>query len=176
MINRMYVRINLGVQDGNWKPGVPFINDPKYGLNNLSDSEKNKVLTGFCKFLAIQMRKLLKNRIVTQYRYLYWAPLTPGYTALKAKLGLSPNIWEATGLLLKSIGYYKEGDSYIVGVNPHVYYPNSRVKVLFVAKCMEFGTRYMPARPLFGPTINFMRRHVRKYWELYLSTKYRRLL
>lgn len=168
MVNKMAIKVNLSVKDGVWRPGLPLINDPKYKLNTLPYDKKIEVLEDFSKYLAEQMKKLLIRRIKTQYSYLRWKPLTPGYEEFKKKSGLSSNIWEATGLLVNSIICYKESNFYVVGIDPRAKYPNSKVSVLFVAKCMEFGTRYMPARPLFGPTVSFMRRHVRKYWEKFL--------
>lgn len=173
MINRMSLKVNLDVKYGNWSAGSPLINDPKYKLNKLSVSEKQEILSQFSQYLADRMVDLLKKRIKTQYRYLKWSPLTPGYLAFKSRMGLSLNIWEATGYLLNNITYYQEGNNYIVGIDPYVVYPDTKVNVLFVAKCMEFGTRYMPARPLFGPTVMFMRRHVRKYWESFLENSMR---
>jgi len=167
MVNRMSLKVNMNVKDRKWRPGLPLINDPKYNLYSLPMNEKIQILDKFCEYLANSMKNLLVKRIKTQYRYLRWAPLSTGYVEFKKKLGLSPNIWEATGLLVNSITYYIEGDNYVVGVDPKIKYPNSNVRVLFVAECMEFGTKYMPARPLFGPTINFMRRNVRKYWEAF---------
>lgn len=169
MTNRMYINVNLNVNNSKWSPGSPLINDPKYGLNTLSNNDKMKIQNDFSRFLAKTMRDLLKKRITTQYRASSWVPLSKGYVAMKDRLGLSPNIWEATGYLLDSISYYRKGNEYIVGIHPNKKYPNSRTKVLFVAKCMEFGTEYMPARPLFGPVVTFMRRNIRRYWELYLD-------
>lgn len=164
----MSLKVNLNVHNGVWKPGSPLINDPKYGLNTMTPEQKIEILTDFSKFLADNLQRLLIKRIKTQYHYLRWKPLSPGYAEFKRKLGLSPNIWEATGTLVNSITVYRESSYYVVGVDPYRRYPDG-TNMLFVAKCMEFGTRYMPARPLFGPTINFMRRNVRKYWELFLE-------
>lgn len=172
MVNRMTLKVNLEVQDGNWTPGLPLISDPKYGLQDLSINDKYKILDDFCIYLARKMRDLVKRRIDVQYKYLRWEPLTPGYAEFKRKAGLSENIWEATGLLYKSIIAYRWFDSYVIGIDPCAFYPDTKTSVLFVAKCMEFGTRYMPARPLFGPTIRFMRRHVREYWEAYLRDEF----
>lgn len=168
MINRLTLRINMNIEDNDWTPGLPLINDPQYGLNDLSKYEKDKILNKFCQYLARKMRALLKYRINTQYNCLKWAPLSTGYEEYKRAVGLSPNIWKATGFLVDSIKVYKKGGCYVIGINPNLKYPKSNVSVLFVAECMEFGTRYMPARPLFAPTIRFMRRHVRKYWEAFL--------
>lgn len=167
----MTLEINLHVPDGRWTPGLTLINEPQYGLNDLSLEDKEYIIEGFVKFLAERMRDLLKKRIKSQYQYLVWRwpPLSEGYKKFKEKLGLSPNIWEATGVLVNSIISYKWMGKYIVGIAPNKKYPKSKVSVLYVARCMEFGTRYMPARPLFNPTIRFMRRNVRKYWEKYLE-------
>jgi len=168
-VNRMSLKVNLeGIEDSIWKPGSPLINDPKYGLSKLPPIKKMAIINKFTEYLAYKMRDLLIKRIKTQYSYLRWEPLTEGYKKYKEKVGLSPNIWEATSLLVDSITYYKHDNYYVIGIPPNIKYPNSNVHVLYVAKCMEFGTKYMPARPLFGPTIRFMRRNVRKYWELFL--------
>ena len=172
MINRMSLKVNLDIDKGEWSAGLPLINDPKYHLNNLSYDDKMKILGNFSEFLAKTMTRLLKYRIKTQYSYLKWAPLTPGYLEFKKRAGLSENIWEATGKLVNSITYYRQGSNYIVGIHPNSKYKGGP-SVLFVAKCMEFGTRNMPARPLFGPTVKFMRRHVRQYWELFLEDSMR---
>lgn len=169
-INRMSLKVNLEGLEGNiWKPGSPLINDPKYGLNTLPPVTKMAIVNKFTEYLADKMKDLLVKRIKTQYSYLRWKPLSAGYQKYKEKVGLSPNIWEATQELVNSITYYKHDTYYIVGIPPNKKYPNSKVKVLFVAECMEFGTKYMPARPLFGPTLRFMRRNIRKYWELFLT-------
>lgn len=169
MVNRMHIKVNLDIKTNYWSPGLPLINDPKYGLNDLTQEEKLQIQSDFTKFLVKQLKKLLKRRIKTQYQYLRWAPLTPEYAEFKRRTGLSENIWEATGLLVDSISYKRVSDYYIVGIDPNKMYPGTHTKVLFIAKCMEFGTRYMPARPLFGPTVYFMRRHIRSYWELFLE-------
>lgn len=173
MVNRMSLKVSLDVKNGKWKPGLSLINDPIYGLDKKSPDDKIKILNSFSEFLSERMSELLQKRIRTQYSYLRWEPLSPGYAEFKRKVGLKPGIWQATGLLTKSITHYRENDYYVIGIDPNVKYPDSHVSVLFVAKCMEFGTRYMPARPLFGPTVTFMRRHVRQYWELFLEQSLR---
>lgn len=173
MVNRMSLRVNLDVKGNKWKPGLPLINDPKYELNNKTPDEKLLILDEFSEFLAERMSELLKRRIITQYSYLRWEPLSSSYTEFKKKVGLKSGIWQATGFLTKSITYYRENNYYVIGINPEVKYPDSNTSVLFVAKCMEFGTRYMPARPLFGPTVIFMRRNIRKYWESFLKQSLR---
>lgn len=167
----MTLYVNLDVKQGTWRPGHPLINDPVYGLNDLPDEDKYQILTEFTEFLSIKMKELLVRRIKIQYRSGSWVPLSDSYQRFKESRGLSPNIWEATSYLVNSITTYKSGSQYVVGIPPHLRYPDGGPNVLLVAKSMEFGTRNMPARPLFGPVVRFMRRHVRRYWELFLSER-----
>lgn len=147
-----------------------FLNDPLYAsiFLGLSDYDKERILIGFVRYLAVTMRKLLKKSIHSQYYSRYWDPLNPQYEKFKAEHGLSENIWEATGRLVDSISYRRAGNTYIVGIPPEATYPNG-TSVLYVAKCMEFGTKNMPARPLFAPVVRYIQRHIRIYWELYLK-------
>ena len=166
MINR--ISLYVDVTKHSYSP-IGFINDPRYvGMfAEMNSYDREKVLEGFVRYLAITMKKLLKNSIHKQYYSRYWEPLSRNYLKFKQKHGLSENIWEATGKLVDSISYRKQGDRYIVGIPKSAKYPNG-VSVQYVAGCMEFGTENMPARPLFNPVIRYIRRHVRIYWELYL--------
>lgn len=167
MVNRMELQIN--VTNTRYTP-MGFINDPLYAplFHNMSDHEKESVLIGFVRYLAITMKKMLRSSIKDQYYKRYWEPLSPSYAKFKEEHGLSENIWEATGKLVDSISYQKRGDKYVIGIRPGSKYPNG-TSVLMVAKCMEFGTKNMPARPLFAPVIRYIKRHIRVYWTLYLS-------
>lgn len=162
LVNRMTLVIN--VTDERWKPGSSFLNDPKYGLDKY---DGQALLEEFSRYLANEMKNLIKERIDVQYRYLRWDPLSPGYLEFKKRHGLSEDIWKATGRLYDSIEAYPFGGTIIVGINPSAHYDNG-TNVLFVAKCMEFGTDKMPARPLFAPTVRYMRRHIREYFESFL--------
>lgn len=173
MVNRMELFIN--VTDEVYSPRG-FITRPEYSylFSSMSDQDKEKVLVGFVRYLAITIKKLLKSSIKTQYYSGRWEPLSDSYLKFKSDHGLSENIWEATGKLVDSISYYRHGDRYIVGISDSAKYPNG-LSVRYVAKCMEFGTRNMPARPLFAPVMKYVRNNIRTYWELYLMNPHKYL-
>ena len=166
MVNRMNLYINVTKQ--NYSP-MGFIADPRYAdiFLNMSEEDREKVMVGFVRYLTITMKKLLKSSIKKQYYARYWEPLSHNYLKFKREHGLSENIWEATGKLVNSISYRKQGNRYVIGIPKSVKYSNG-VSVQYVAKCMEFGTKNMPARPLFRPVLRYIKRYIRVYWELYL--------
>lgn len=147
-----------------------FIHDPQFSdmFSKLSDRDIELIFNGFIKYLAKTMRTMLKKSIEFQYYKGRWAPLSPAYLKFKQAHGLSENIWEATGRLHDSISYRKSGDKYIIGIRPNATYENG-TSVQYVAVCMEYGTENMPARPLFRPVTNFIKRNIRLYWINYLS-------
>lgn len=166
MINRISLYVNITKHK--YSP-MGFISDPRYAsiFMNMNESDRERVLTGFVRYLAITMKKMLKESIKKQYYRRYWDPLSVQYLKFKADHGLSLNMWEATGKLVDSISYRRQGDKFVIGIPRSAKYPDG-VSVQYVAKCMEFGTKNMPARPLFNPVIRYIRRHIRTYWELYL--------
>ena len=117
--------------------------------------------------MAITIRKFLKQSIKEQRYRGRWIPLSPGYLEFKRKHNLSENIWEATGELVDSISYRRYGNQYIIGIDPKKTYP-SGANMLEVAQIMEYGGKHMPARPLFTPVFNYVKRHINEYWNDYL--------
>lgn len=130
-----------------------------------------KLRTAFSRYVAELYVKELIDAINSQRYKGRWEPLTPGYLRYKKEHGLSTNIWEATSLLKESITVYRSGNSYVVGVNRNLKYPNSNVKVYMVIRWMEFGTSRMPARPLFAPVKRKLERNMRKIWESFLEER-----
>lgn len=122
----------------------------------------------FVKYMAKELRRQYKDAIKKQRFINRWKPLSVSYKTYKQEHHLSLNIWEATGLLLKSISYRRMSRGYIVGINPRVRYKNG-LKVLDIARMMEYGTRKMPARPLFTPILNQVRKNISRYWKKFLK-------
>lgn len=137
-------------------------------LSNLPQSSKYLVLEGFLRYLAITMRKMLKYSIRNQYYKSRWKPLNKKYLEFKKSKGLSENIWEATGLLYKSISYRRVGNRYVIGINPKITYKDG-TPVYLVARYMEYGTKYMPARPLFKPVLRYIKTNISTLWRLYIT-------
>lgn len=166
MVNRISLYVNI--TKTTYSP-MGFISDPRYIsiFANMNEQDRERVLTGFVRYLTITMKKMLKQSIKKQYYVRYWEPLSHNYLKFKREHGLSENIWEATGKLVSSISYRRQGNKFVIGIPKNVKYSNG-VSVQYVAKCMEFGTKNMPARPLFNPVLRYIKRHIRTYWELYL--------
>lgn len=124
----------------------------------------------FAKYLARAMKHELIRAIRNQRYDKSWAPLTFNYRRYKIDHKLSLNVWEATGLLKKSIVARKRNGYYEIGVHPTRRY-NNGARVIDVAKWMEYGTTKMPPRPLFRPIIQYIRKNIGRYFKKFCSMK-----
>lgn len=124
----------------------------------------------FAAFMAKEIRDQFREAIEKQRFKSTWPALSIPYLTWKKKNHLSLKIWEATGYLRKSIVYRKRNGYYLVGIDPYKKYKDGP-SVLFVAKCIEYGTSRMPARPLFRPIFNQIRKHTGRYWKKFLKEK-----
>jgi hypothetical protein len=120
----------------------------------------------FVAFMAIQYKKELVKAIDTQRFAKKWKPLNVAYLEKKRRMGLSLNIWEATGQLKESIIVIKKRGAWVVGPDPDAYYHRTKpVRILLVAHWLEYGTkRGIPPRPLFRNVTSYMRKHIRDYY------------
>jgi len=130
----------------------------------------DKLQQEFASWLADTMAEMLVDYINLQHYLGRWTPLSPAYKEWKESVGLSTDIWIATGTLRDSIRSKKISGGYSVGPDPHAEYENG-VSVLDVARWMEFGTSRMPARPLFGPVTDNIRKHSRAFLKRFLAEK-----
>ena len=124
----------------------------------------------FVGYMCELMRDNIKKAIELQRYRAKWRPLSIPYMKYKRLHHLSLKTWKSTGLLYRSIAYKKHNDHYIIGINPYARYRNG-IKVLDVARYLEYGTRKSPARPLFRPVIFEMRKNLKKYWITFLKEK-----
>lgn len=143
-----------------WAPG-----------SRLAGTEYRNLLTAFSRKIANLYVEELVKAIESQRYKGRWEPLSPDYLKYKQEKGLSTKIWEATSLLKDSILVYRSGNSYVVGVNRNLKYPDSSVYVYEVIRWMEFGTSRMPARPLFTPVKRRIERNIRTLWEEFLEER-----
>ena len=124
----------------------------------------------FVEYMAEKMRDEIKKAIEFQRYRVKWRPLSIPYMKYKRLHHLSLKTWKATGMLLRAIAYKRHNDHYIIGINPNLRYRNG-IRILDVAKYIEYGTRKMPARPLFRPIIFEMRKNIKQYWWTFLKEK-----
>lgn len=157
---------------------IPVINRKylplKVSLRDKTVHEKTQ--EEFAYYLAKEMRLYLKQAIKLQKYKIHWKPLSVKYLEYKRRKGLSLNIWEATSLLVDSISVRKYGNYYIIGFPVKAKYPGTNLKVLQVAKWMEYGTSRMPARPLFNRVYEYFRKSVSQYYKKFLNLKAKGLI
>lgn len=122
----------------------------------------------FAKYLARTFKTMINEAIKKQRYANRWQPLSYSYMRYKQIHNLSTNMWEATGLLRKSIVARRRNGYYMIGVDPTKRYKDGP-KVIEVARWMEYGTSTMPARPLFRPIMTYIRKHIRDYWNKFLK-------
>lgn len=169
----MGISLKIGILDSKYSPRI-FVRDPNFGFSHLNRVIQEEIENDFMKYLSGVIKKELKSAIKTQrYATRLWKPLEKKYLEFKRTHGLSENIWEATGKLVDSIIYRRLSNEYFIGIDPKAKYPNG-TSVEFIGKCMEFGTKNMPARPLFAPVMRRVKRNIRNHWLDYLHWRFPR--
>lgn len=122
----------------------------------------------FAKYLADLMRDEFVAAIEDQRFANKWPPLSFNYLRYKRIHRLSLKTWEATGVLKDSIVSKKRLGYYYVGIDPNRRYRNG-ARVLDIASYLEYGTSRMPARPLFRPIFEDIRKNLDNYWMDFLE-------
>lgn len=143
-----------------WRPGT-----------RIAKKEHQRLLGQFAHYMAKVMAEEVRKAIISQKFANNWAPLSEDYLNFKKRHGLSLKIWEATEFLRKNIVAYRSNDKYVVGVSKRIKYPKTDVHAWKVMFWMEFGTKNMPARPLFRPVATNLRKNIRYHWIQFLKTK-----
>jgi len=167
-----------------WKPGSRKI----MNFKRLPIEAREELLKYFTAFMAMEYAEQLYRAIETQRFKRLWADLTPKYLKHKELMGWSTQIWEATGLLKNSIGFWRlhrAGVHYAVGIRSNAFYTTEtgeKLSVRKVAQWMEYGTGEkaedgkgkpgfpgMPARPLFRPMRDQMSKNIDFYFKKFLG-------
>lgn len=134
--------------------------------------DREELLGRFARYIATIYSKKVKEDIDSQRYKSRWEPLSPEYLAWKKSQGLSTNIWEASSLARDNIGVWRSNDKYVVGIKRNVTYPGSNIPAYKVIRMLEFGTEYMPARPLFMPIQRDISSNIRRYWDEFIEEYY----
>lgn len=146
-----------------WNPG------------KVSPQDVLQMTQAFAGYMAWVYAHELKRAIQRQTYAWTWDPLSPRYAAHKRRQGLLEGMWSATGLLMDHIVAWRDPyhGSFIIGPDPKLHYQRGRswVSIVQVAEWLEYGTRHMPARPLFRPLLRDLRRSLADYWGQFLLSK-----
>lgn len=141
----------------------------RVGYKSFKKRITDREYTDFCIYLSSIFVDLLVDTINKQkYAHTKWPSLSIPYLQYKKKKHLSLNIWEATGLLKRSIKMYREGEFLNIGFKDSDRYPKTNAKVNTVARYVEYGVpNRMPPRPLFRTVLNLVRRNIQRYYNKY---------
>ena len=108
----------------------------------------------FAKFVANEFKNRFQKVIDRQS--IHWKPLSHEYLLYKERHGLSLKVWEATGLIKRSI-CVRQRNGYLE-IGPDKRKKHKGVSITDIAFYMEYGTSRMPARPIFRPVLRSLRR------------------
>lgn len=132
---------------GNWT-GITRLIDNLVGDFNMSASET-------LQDMAEKTAEAAKRHIMAQD--LAWVALSRRHIKYKKRKGYRSPIYQMTMTYYGAIGVYKGGsgkNTYMAaGVPEGVTNPDTGAELTDVSKWMEFGTRTMPARPLWAPSL-----------------------
>lgn len=91
-----------------------------------------------------------------------WEPLSPAYEEFKAQTGLDPRIMIATSFYKDHIEIWEEGGHIYLGAKPGVIHKPSGMPLVKIMRIHEYGTKTVPARPLWRPLLSkFVRKNKR---------------
>lgn len=133
---RSFLKINT---IGNWGGVMKAFTEMGFDINQAA---KNGQISAAKKIL-----KLVKNHI--QKQDLPWEQLQRSTIRRKN----SSDIYLDTHIYFESINYWWENKIIKIGVKRGISYPSNGPEVAQVGIWMELGTKYMPARPVWGPSI-----------------------
>ena len=118
-----------------------------------------KMRVKFC----VQTQKLLgvdMNRLYQQ--------LSKDYQRQKVKKNRN-KFWRNTSFLVNYMRVWYDKHKVWFGIPENLYHPNTHTKAYKIFEYLEFGTRYIPPRPLIYPNLHFIIQNINHYWQRYLS-------
>ena len=132
--------------------------------------------TAFVIYIATIYRAHLIKQVKDRRWEKFWIPLSKAYLRKKQREGKPENIWIYTMKLINSISisYIPSKKMVKVGIDGRLTYKGKKVngkplKVLLVAKWMEYGTIKMPPRPLFRRSKDYISKHISKFYKDFQS-------
>jgi hypothetical protein len=144
--------VYLGPKGGPGKYFKAFVK----AFGDTRKKEADKVMVASAKAIVAEVKDVIERQ-----RY-HWKPLSEMYRDMKIAKGLDERILIATGLYKRSIKWWKTtGGEVRFGV-PRGIRTQEGVPLWLISKWLEFGTRKMPARPLWRPVLSSFGRRFRE--------------
>jgi len=125
----------------------------------------------FLSYVANRYRWVLSRNIKKQLFQEKFSPLSPAWLEYKIRMGWNTGFWIATGELQKSITVEWNilRQAWVVGPSKKAVHSRSGANMVFIIRCLEYGTDMIPARPLFAPTLAEVRRNLSRYYRQWLK-------
>lgn len=97
----------------------------------------------------------------------HWKPLSEKYLKWKKSQGLDERILVATEEYKNSISWGEVGNKVWAGISPGAEHESSGLPMSILARIHEFGTKTIPARPLWRPLLSKYTRKSPQFTERY---------
>lgn len=121
----------------------------------------NEVTKKWAEEVVKEAKRVLENQTYN------WKPLKEYYKKRKIKMGLDERILIATGFYKNHIEAWTYRGRVHFGVRKTVIHEPSGLPLYVIARIHEFGTRTVPARPLWRPVFSKMLRRMPKMAKEY---------
>lgn len=124
------------------------------------------------KLQAFEYLKELISKLVDEAKQIIegqtykWEPLSERYLAYKERVGLDPRTLIATRFYLMHIGWGVTHGKIWFGV-PNIIHEPSGLPLPRLARIHEFGTKTIPARPLWRPLLSKYAREAPRFAKRY---------
>jgi Phage virion morphogenesis family len=128
-------------------------------LVKMFDQHRVRVRKTLAPTIAKDLVRELRSRI-RQQAFVGWAPLNPEYKDRKQKEGFDTRTLIKTGEYVNAIDWHiTPAGNVTIGFNKRTH-TGSGLPMLKLAKILEYGSakQNIPARPHWGPTIEYIRK------------------
>jgi hypothetical protein len=129
------------------------------------EKQAKLVANKYCKTMAQAI--VAEARLVLNEQEYNWQPLKDYYRRWKITHGLDERVLIATGFYRDNITSWVSKGKVHFGIKPTKKYPDGGPSLWKIAQIHEFGTKTIPARPLWGPLIRKYSKSNKEYMAMF---------
>lgn len=145
-------------------------------FDTLGEAGEDKLREEFTRWLLQLLKAQVQECIRLQRFPVEYEPLKPAWADFKARHGLHPGFWIATGTLVDTLSVWKQKGEKVwnLGWRPGVKNPLNGESVAEIAAALEFGNEAQnrPARPLFTILAARMQKNVYRLFYAFCREKH----
>lgn len=156
-----------------WQPNISNID---------TEAVDQETYREFTEEVAHEYRDKVESAIRSDRFASDYTPLKQEYRERKERLDMMDGFWTRTGQMADAITVerHRPTKAFVVGIDPTARYRTVRVtedgrdfslgnkeelRILTIAKFLEFGTEFIPARPVFKPILKELQDGASDLWE-----------